>query len=250
MPALYHWKLGICEDSVLAWGLVTWHPKLPNGLFCHTSPVREACLESDALTLVTSSGHRYALQPEAMAPNGLEETAEGLEKLGLSPALADEWAQARREADERRRARLTGDLAPGELLLEVVGVNAFAAFFRTEEGELTEVRPYVHTGMFQDSVLITDWDTGTVDFRFFPKGDRLEPYHISDGLTAIRLCNLGAAAVTFGGPGRETLCPAGEVTLLPMAAHETEGLFSPDTVNGKGLYSRLLTDEPGEDGGS
>jgi len=248
MPTLYHWRLAPYDGKdVLAHGLVTGHPKLPNGLYCHTSPIQAARLEDDALTLETFSGSRYVLRPEAMAPNRLEETAAGLEKLGLAPGLAERWAQARREADELRRARQTEELAPGELLLEVVGTNTFAAFFRSAPGELVEVEPDIHVGMFQDSVLVTDWEGGTVDFRYFPKGDRLEPYHISDGLTAIRLSNLGSVAVTFGGQGREVLCPAGEVTFLSAAEHEAEGLFSPDAVNGKGLYSKLLAKKPEKD---
>lgn len=240
MPTLFHWRLNAREDStVLARGLVSGHPKLPDGFSCRTSPVQTARMEDGVLTLVTATGHRYVLRPEAVAPDRLEETAAGLERLGLDPGLAERWGQLRQEEDARRQARLTAELAPGELLLEVVGSNALSAFFRAARGELREVKPDVHVGMFQDSVLVTDWEGGEVDFRYFPMGNRLEPYHISDGLTAIRLSNLGGAETAFGAAGRETRCPAGEVTLLPMAEHEAEGLLSPDAVNGKGLFSKL-----------
>ncbi len=246
MPVLHHWKLSVWGDTVLAHGLVTGHPRLPSGSFCHTSPIREARLEDSALTLLTASGNRYILGADAIDPSHLEETAEGLERLGLAPA-AEGWGRARQEEMARRRARLAQELLPGELLLDVAGTDALAAVFRTAQGELVEVEPDVHVGMFQDSVLVTDWQGGTVDFRYFPKEDRLEPYHLSDGLTAIRLNNLGGTDVSFGAASRAAVCPAGEVTVLSASDHAAEGLFSPDAVNGKGLYSKLLTETEDED---
>ncbi len=246
MPTLYHWKLSTCGDTVLAHGLVTGHPRLPSGFYCHTSPIQTAQAGEDALTLVTASGNQYVLGSGVIDPSCLTETAEALERLGLASGTAERWAETRREENARRRAQLAEELSPGELLLDVAGTDALAAVFRTAQGELAEVEPGVHVGMFQDSVLVTDWEGGTVDFRYFPMGDRLEPYHISDGLTAIRLNNLGGTDVTFGAASRAVVCPTGEVTFLLMAEHKAEGLFSPDAVNGKGLFSKLLTEEEGE----
>ncbi len=247
MPVLHHWKLSVWGDEVLARGLVTGHPRLPSGSYCHTSPIQTAQAEEDALTLVTAWGNRYIRGADAIDPGHLEETAKAMERLGLAPDAAEGWARARQEEMARRRARLAQELLPGELLLDVAGTDALAAVFRTAQGELVEVQPYVHLGMVQDSVLVTDWQGGTVDFRYFPKEDRLEPYHLSDGLTAIRLNNLGGTDVSFGAASRAAACPAGEVTVLSASDHAAEGLFSPDAVNGKGLYSKLLTETEDED---
>lgn len=246
MPTLYCWSLYLTSDgAILADGTASGHPKLPDGLSVNTSPVEKAWVEDGVLMLLTRSGNRYSLPPEAISPRQQGKTAVCLERLGLSAGLVEQWENARQEADKARLERIESGSKAGELYLEVAGCATLAAFFRSAQGTLVEIRPYIHVGMFQDSIMLTDWSGGTVDFRYFPKGDKIEPYHFSDGLTAIRLHNRGVNPVTFGVQGKETLCPPGAVTLLSVAEHDTEGLFSPDAVNGKGLYASLLgTDTP------
>lgn len=148
------------------------------------------------------------------------------------------------EETSRREETLRRELAPGELLLEAVGVNTLRAWFQTGEG-LVRLRPDVHVGMVQDSVLLWDRAERSVDFRYFPKVDRMEPYHLSDGLKTIQIRNLGNGEVVFGYHDRKVTCPPGKTTAIPTSDYNREGLFSPNAVNGKGLYRGLAKEGPG-----
>lgn len=212
------------------------------------------------MVLKTYSGSRYFLRPEevhlicgedaASHPTMIrdigKETASVLAMFGISDGFVEDCLQARREADARRREEEELLAEPGELLLTTIGTSVIRSLFRTAGGTPVSVKPFVHVGMFQDSVLITDREGGTVDFRYFPMERGMEPYHISDGLQTIKVRNLGERAVYFGKRGHEVVCPPGVITAIPSAEHDCEGLFSPDAVNGKGLYKKLLLDDEGE----
>lgn len=232
MPTLHRWRLTAGGGCVTAHGIVSGHPKLENGLFIHTSAVTEAVIVDGVLLLTTRSGSMYTLRPESIAPKCREETAECLRTFQIDGGFVERCVRAHLEAAEAAGHTL----APGQLFLEVVGNAVVRALFKAGEEELLSVRPTVHAGMFQDSVLVTDWEGGKVDFRYFPEKDRLRPYHISDGLTEIVICNLGTTDVAFGQRDTARLCPAGELTVLRAAEHDGEWLFSPDAVNGKCLF--------------
>ena len=240
MLTLRNWNLGYPHGGNwnVAWGLVCGHPSLPTDGLIHTSPVAEAELAGGVLRLTTASDHLYTLLPEWFDPNYREPTAACLERLGLDPGFADACVQARTGADRARLAENERETGPGELLLEVIGVTALQALFRTAEGKPVPLRPMLHLSMTQDSVLFTDWEKRTVDFRYWPMHGKIVPYRISDGLHTIKLRNLGGGPVIFGREGKETICPAGEVTAIPAAEHDREGLFSPDAVNGKSTLRR------------
>ena len=194
------------------------------------------------LVLITASGSEYQLRPEEIHPDCGKVTADSLAPFGIVAGFVEDCLQARREEDARLMEEEGRLLEPGELLLTTCWNRAIRALFRAAGGALVSVRPTVHGGMFQDSVLLTDREGGRVDFRYFPtgSGDRIEPYHISDGLRVIKIHNLGGPTVRFGKAGREVRCPPGEITAIPAAEHEREGLVSPDAVNGKGLYKAIL----------
>ena len=238
MPTLRNWGLTQSYHGgwIAASGRVSGHPSLRTDGRIHTSPVAEAELVDGVLLLTTASDHLYTLPPEWFDPNYQESTAACLEQLGLDAGFADACVQARTQADQARLAENERETGPGELLLEVIGTSARRALFRTAEGKLVHLTRLVHSGMFQDSILFTDWEGGAVDFRYFPRAGRMEPYHISDGLHTIKIRNLGGGPVIFGREGKEVMCPAGEVTAIPAAEHDREGLFSPDAVNGKNIF--------------
>lgn len=238
MLTLKNWNLDYphFNDWNVAWGLVSDHPSLPADGLIHTSPVAEAELVDGVLLLTTASDHLYTLLPEWFDPNYQESTAACLERLGLDAGFADACVQARTEADQVRLAEDGREMGPGELLLEVIGVTALQALFLTAEGQPVPLRPMLHLSMTQDSVLFADWENRTVDFRYWPRQGRIVPYHISDGLHTVKIRNLGGGPVIFGREGKEVMCPAGEVTAIPAAEHDREGLFSPDAVNGKSIF--------------
>lgn len=245
MPGLYNWRLVSDQDRSMAKGVVYGHPKLPDGMSIHTSPIREMTLEDGGLVLITVSGSRYVLRPEEIDPERREDTASVLALSGIGAGFAERCIQARHEADKRllEEARET---KPGELLLTTVGTRAIRALFRADDGTPVSVRPIVRRGMFLYYILITDLEAGRVDFRYFPREDWMEPYHVSDGLRVIKVRNLGTRAVCFGAPGREVVCPAGAVTAVPAAEHCDEWLYTPDTASEKGLRIELLPNDGGE----
>ena len=262
MPGLYDWYLDSYKDVVLAHGIVYGHPgsRLSDGKSIRTSAVQEMAEEAGGLVLRTYSGSRYFLRQEEIHPICGEdaashpymvrdigaETAFALEQFGIRAGFLEDCLQARRGADARHREEEEPLAGPGELLLTTIGAGVIRSLFRTAEGTPVSVKPLVHVGMLRDSVLITDWEGRTVDFRYFPMERGMEPYHISDGLLTIKVRNLGERAVYFGKTGREVVCPPGEITTIPAVEHDCEGLFSPDAVNGKGLYKKLFSKDGGE----
>lgn len=229
---------------ILGMGVVFDHHRLEDGTFIHTSRIEHMGLEVEKKQFLmdTHSGSHYALKVDEMHPKYLEQTIELLKVLGvrLEPVDDDIMAVRRyyeesqlkelREAEEALRDR--------ELLLamkddSMYGMMVKQALFKID-GTVREISPCVHTGMFQDSVLITDWEKGEVDFRYFPNG-MIEPYHWSDGLDAVVVRNVCGYDISFEGTDGKIKCPAGEDTRIESASYRGEGLFSPDVVNGKSM---------------
>lgn len=248
MPRLYNWYLESCR----AHGRVFEHPsyKAPDGIFLDTTPVQDAAVIDGTLVLITASGSDYQLRPEEIHPDCGKVTADSLAPFGIGAGFVEDCLRARREEDARLVEEEGRLLEPGELLLTICWNSTIRALFRAAGGALVSIRPTVHGGMFQDSVLLTDWEGGRVDFRYFRtgSGDKIEPYHFSDGLRVIKIHNLGSPTVFFGRAGREVRCPPGKITAIPAAEHKCEGLISPDAVNGKGLYKKILSKDGGEAG--
>lgn len=250
MPSLYNWSLYDYRGFAKAHGRVFGHPsyKVADGISVDTSPVQDAAVVDGTLVLLTLSGTEYHLRPEEIDPDRTEVTAENLAFFGVETGFVEDCLRARRAEDARLMEEEGRLLEPGELLLTTCWNRTIRALFRAADGALVSVQPAVHGGMFQDSILITDREGGRVDFRYFPtgSGNRIEPYHISDGLRVIKLHNLGGPTVFFGNAECEVRCPPGEITAIQAAEHDREGLVSPDAVNGKGLCKITLSSEGGK----
>lgn len=248
MPELKKWFLKeTIEGSLYANGEVYGHYRLEDGEFIHTSYiVNYYDLENGEYVLETYSGSLYLLQKNEMQPELSEHTKRLLENAEWKNAdgIKEKIALANHEFAMKREAReqvlnnvecwAETNLGNGELYLVMESMKVLKALYKQEE-QVIELREKVHVGMFQDSVLITDWENGTVDFRFFPNF-RMEPYHWSDGLKKIHIHNIGAKAFAFKGTDAEILCNSGEITVIDKSAYRGEGLFSPDAVNGKCVF--------------
>ena len=186
MPGLYDWYLVRYQGALLAQGVVYGHPTLSDGMFIHTSPIREIEEEEAGLVLMTHSGNRYVLRPEEVDPGREEDILSSLEALGIGTGFVENYLRARREADARIQEEEERLVGPGELLLAVVGNNVIRALFRDEDGTAAGVNPGVGMEELRESVRVTDWNAGRVDFRYYLKGDRIEPTHISAGPCAGR----------------------------------------------------------------
>lgn len=114
-------------------------------------------------------------------------------------------------------------------------------------GEKTGVvEPYIHSGMFQDSVLYMKYrdteDDFALDFRYFPKGfgDVLETYSWSDNIVRAVIKNDCGYEIEFNYERIE----AGETKIFTSETH-SQGLISPDCYNGKSVLN--MTAESSEE---
>ena len=248
MPELKKWSLKeTMEGPLYANGNVYGHYRLEDGDYIYTSYiVNYYDLGNGEYAVETYSGSLYQLQEGEMQGELRENTKRLLENVEWKNAdgMKEKIAIANREFEKKREtreqiinnaeSRAEANLGNGELYLVMESMKVLKALYKQEE-QLYELHEKVHLGMFQDSVMITDWEHGTVDFRFFPNS-RIEPYHWSDGLEKIHIHNAGAKAIYFKGTEEEIRCEAGKITVVDKSAYRGEGLFSPDVVNGKCMF--------------
>ena len=157
-------------------------------------------------------------------------------KIRELQVIGQEEIKEKKEAEENRLvsiARLYEDC----VYIEVsnIGMGDPLAYHL---GEYTGVvDPYVHSGMFQDSVLYMKYamkdDPYSLDFRYFPRGfgDVIETYSWSDNIKVVVIKNMLDRDLTFNG---ERVKP-GETKEFTDETHR-EGLISPDCYNGKSIF--------------
>lgn len=225
------------EKCYVAHGVVSGHPKLADGDFINTSIIEEIRLDSsnNCLIMLTHSKNEYMLLLADIDFDGFEKTRDYLEEFNVPTLSLRKCLKLHHEAEEDILSKVENVLQNNELYLQFYGVFAQKAFFKNDAGEIREIRVTPHIGMFQDSYLITDFERGEVDFRYFDSLNGIEPYHWSDGLKALRIDNAGQENITFLS-GDNLVCKSGEITLIESSQFGGEGLFSPDVVNGKSLF--------------
>lgn len=234
------------ENYFLAWGNVTGHQRLVDGTYIHTSKIMK--LEYDASTtkliMTTYSKNEYELLINEMDMERYEETVDNLKEFHVTIPSYDECNTIIQETEKEQMTHIEEILKDGELYLKVKGSYVSRAFWKKDM--VREIKVSAHIGMFQDSYLITDWEKGEVDFRYFDALFGIRPYHYSDGLNAILIENCGAQDITFTEGMESIICKTGEVTRIESDFFRTEGLFSPDVVNGKNAIWNDVSDEEAE----
>lgn len=238
MYTLTNWYISMYKDTCIARGIVSGHPKFSDGTLIHTSRVKQASADEEQACLLvhTKSGSQYRLSFADIALDCVENTLSCLQQLGISTDFLDRCEKICGDSEKAKMLELDSVLNSNELFLEMCGVTSLLAYFKNETGELHKIQITMHSGMYQDSVLITDWYSGLVDFRYFPN-DCIKPYHWSDGLKAVKIKNSGWADIIFSGSHREIVCRSDEITVIESGEYDGEGLFSPDAVNGKSVFS-------------
>ncbi len=236
---MYRMEYGYMErygDTVVAWGEVYGNPKFEEGSFIHTSKVAKAQIENEVVHIFTQSGSHYTMEIGEIRSNALECTRDALGTLGvvLDTARCQQIIQAK---EEEVCKTASGLLKPGELYIRLSDVNIIRnAYFMDEKGKLIPASVRCHVGTFKDSMLVSVW--GACDFRYFPEID-MEPYHWSDGLHAVKIHNIGED-FNFRGSSRRILCKRDTITTVEAKEYTGEGLFSPDMVTGKCIFSRMM----------
>lgn len=215
-------------------GIVIGHPKLTDGMDITTSYVETVVRQGDCLIAKTKSGTVYNLE---LAEIGMDkevvyDTIAALKGFGLDENIIIEAQILKERKSVEYLQNADKVLDNGELLLCMAGTNTIRAYFKfCNKVEECQIR--VHTGMYQDSVLVELM--GKVDFRYFPKPNSCEVYHWSDGLRTVKITNTGAEQTIFDGRGTMLVIKKGEMKALEKKIFANEGLFSPDCVNGKSI---------------
>lgn len=214
MFILKNWYLTTHKDRAIGYGNCFGNPKFPEGFYVHTSSIckGENDPEKSELRLFTKSGSCYHLPYAEINDAYSEDTRTASEILGISLDIG-ECAKRRREEEEGRKLRLADELACRELYVQMTGGDgAFRAYYKTADGAVIGIPILVHTGMFDDSVLIIDRACGC-DWRFFPLGTGIQCYHWADEPETVWLENLGADFVYKGASG-DILCKHGEMIVV------------------------------------
>lgn len=217
-----------------AHGISTGHPKLSDGMDITTSAIENLKFDNDnnRIIMLTHSQNEYELPLSQVLLENIKDTNIALESFGLFALDADKCRKLNEGVGKQLLEKVESVLRNNELYLQISGVFVQKAFFRNTDGAIREIGVSPHIGTFVDSYLVTDWNSGEVDFRYFDKLNAIEPYHWSDGLEALQIDNIGSEDITFLS-GDNIICKAGEVTCIDKSQMGREGLFSPDAVNGK-----------------
>ena len=236
MFRLKQWSLRAAGDGFIGCGDCYGNPNFFAGEYIFTSAVVRTQAGEKDLKLFTLSGSCYVLEYADISEGGLESTREVLAGRGIGIDL-EKCMGLKGEKEKAIIKKAEGFLRPGELYVVMTGgLGVSEAYFKAQDGSVAPIHIKVHTGMFQDSVIVADWMKGLCDWRIFPSVFSVQPYHWSDGLKAVHIENAGEPFVFKGSCG-DIVCKSGEVTVVKEEDFVGEGLFSPDTVNGECLSS-------------
>lgn len=237
MATLKNWYLNVVDgEYCIAHGIVTGHHRLPDGMDIHTSWLEEVSYDAevDQVRLRTHSGTLYEMNISDIRLSRIELTQDVFGKYGLP---TDRLAEGVRLQAEERRGYIEKikQVSDSQILFcEFTGTECIGACFKDKSGKVHDIEITPHIGMFVDSYLVTDWENGLVDFRYFDRGAAgIECYHRSDGLDLVQIKNSGGSDLTFIGCHTKVCCPAGEVITIAGDDFSGGGLISPDAVNGK-----------------
>lgn len=250
MYKLKNWSFAYYFYGVVcAKGIVFGHHRLRDGESIHTSEIEKVyAYDENQYVIATHSGSLYLLRADEMNPEKKEQTTKIIETLKVLDGAeeANQLEAGIEQLEERRRViglfmnTARQNMKDDGLYLIMEHMYVVKAVLKIKD-VYRELHVGVHTGMFQDSVLVTDWEEGKVDFRFFPNL-MMEPYHWSDGLNCIYIHNVGNRSIVFKGTDQYIECKANEVTKISKEAYRGEGLFSPDAVTGKCVFSDKMAE--------
>lgn len=235
MFRLKKWSLKLINDGFTGLGDCYGNPEFFDGTFVRTSYVIRAVVEDEKnqIMLFTRQGECYVLDYADISQDSLEDTGKVLESRGIGVDLK-KCTALRRQKTKATIKRLMDILKPSELYVAVAsGWDVTEAYFKTEKEIVIPIPVKVHTGTYQDSIMVSK--AGLCDWRIYPSCFLVRPYYWSKNLDAVRIENVGSS-FTFQGAGNEILCKSGEITVIGRKEFVEAGLFSPDAASGKNAW--------------
>lgn len=182
------------KGNVRAYGYVFNNPKFCAGEDITTSHIEKISVdeENGEINILTYSNSNYLLRFEEINAYAVEMIKECMTMLNISNDVVDMCVKCSEKNKEILRKRCLERLKVGEMYLIMAGARALLGYFKNKDEQVNEVEIRVHSGMYQDSVLVRC--PGGVDFRYFPKGwscDEITPYQWSQSIERIIIKNIG-----------------------------------------------------------
>ena len=201
--------------GMIAKGNVIDNPKFYNGEIIKTSKIEEIDLDdkNKEFTFITYSGSLYTAKYDDVNVEFIEYVEEGLKNFNIDKEKLEVFRNTYKLAKDKLMDYVSSILNPNELYIEMAGVMAQKAFFMTNEKELKEIQIGIHLGMFQDSVLITDFKNNNVDFRFFFNAYEIRTYSWNEELKTIKIYNFGPDII-FSHEDKEVQVKRNELTVI------------------------------------
>ena len=193
MYRLLNWFfIGNDRGNIIAVGNVIDNPKFYSGKTIHTSIIESVSIDDKKRQFIikTYSGSLYIAKYKDVCIECIEDIEECLRNFKITKEKLEVFRNTYKLAKDKLMDYVSSILNPNELYIEMAGVSALRAFFMTNERELKEIPITIHVGMFQDSVLITDFENN-VDFRFFFNPNEIRTYSWNEELKAIKIYNFG-----------------------------------------------------------
>lgn len=235
MFRLRNWYLEDAGDFIRGFGECYGNPRFCEGYYIHTSRVQKIETEEQSLKLFTKSGSCYVAAFKDANEHVLEHTQKALQLMGI-PFDVEKCKMLMRQRTEDEKCQVSKAIYSSELYVKMAGGRSvLSAYFKMADSVVVEISVVRHESFYSDdSILVTDWKNGLCDWRIFPMGDIVRPYHWSDGLKAVSIENIGDDFI-FKGSSRDILCKHGTITRITDKEYVGEELLSPDAVNGKNI---------------
>ena len=220
-------------------GIIFGHDRIMDGISAHTSNIEEVSLDNDRINVLTHSKNNYVLELSEIDMSSFDITEMILDRFGVS--INKDYCQQLKNKKSADLIKFVDSVIDdNELFLEMAGVYVQNAFFK-KDGNIRGIKFNVHLGMFKDSYLVSDYDKGWVDFRYFGDLNYIKPYHWSDGLDAIKIKNVGSLPLRFRGTNTCIECNKDEITKVDHSMYTEDELLSPDAVNDVNFFKNTIS---------
>ena len=201
-------------DFYVAGGCVFEHPSIDDGIYMNTSNIKSIRFESfeNKLIMITKSDNEYVLSLSDIRLDCFKETQRFLNENNVWIPDFEECKSLVDKAENIVLSHLNEVLKERELYLKMADSCVIKAYWKNKKVRAIDI--LVHTGMFNDSYIVTDKEKHEVDFRYFARLFGIEPYHYSEGINAILIENIGSSDIGFTEKDFFLNCKSGEVTRI------------------------------------
>lgn len=195
MYILLNWFLkNIPNIGIIAIGNVINNPKFPSGENIFTSKIKKVSIDNEnkQFIFITNSGSNYIAKFSEINIKLFKDMKDNFEKLDIPAKYLNICQETYNNNKHKFINYIYKILNPNELYIKIASTVFINAFFMTNTREIKEIPIKIHLGMFEDSILITDFHSNYVDIRFWKTNcNTISPYTWSKNLNSIKIYNIG-----------------------------------------------------------